>query len=204
RAQLEAVLTDIPPRAVKTGALGSAGIVRAVGHRRRHLSVPVIVDPVMISKHGAALLDADAERALRESLLPSATRITPNTDEAAALTGLRVASVEDARRAAAELVRFGANAALVKGGHLPGDAVDVLHVDGETIELVAPRIVTSAGHGTGCTYAAAITALLAQGAPLVSAVRASKRWLTAALAHAPGIGHGVGPVEHRQPFEGWR
>src|SRR5690606_17066151 len=121
-----------------------------------------------------------------------------------ALTGLRVESLDDAHRAAEALVGLGARAALVKGGHLPGDAVDMLFAQGQALELRAPRVETRAGHGTGCTYAAAIAALMAQGAPLADAVRASKRWLTEALIHAPGLGRGVGPLEHRQPFLGWR
>lgn len=199
-AQLEAVLEDIPPGAIKTGALGSAAVVREVAHRLRRASTRVVVDPVMISKHGAPLLDPAACDAVRESLLPSADLVTPNTEEAAALTGLPVRTVDEARAAAVALVAMGARAALVKGGHLEGDAVDVLHLDGQTIELRAPRVVTRAGHGTGCTYAAAITALLARGVPIADAVRSAKPWLTAALRAAPGLGRGVGPVEHHVPF----
>ncbi len=202
-AQIDAVLDDVPPRAIKTGALGSAANVRAVAHRLRRVDVPVVVDPVMISKHGAPLLDADARDAVRESLVPSAFLVTPNADEAAALVGFEVATSADAARAAEALVRMGARAALVKGGHVPGDeAVDLLCFGGETIALRAPRIDTRAGHGTGCTYAAGITALLATGSPLVDAVRHAKRWLTRALASAPAIGRGIGPVDHHAPFDG--
>jgi hydroxymethylpyrimidine/phosphomethylpyrimidine kinase len=200
RAQLDAVLEDIPPGAIKTGALGSAAVVLEVAHRLRRVSAPVVVDPVMISKHGAALLDPDACDAVRESLLPSAHLVTPNADEAAALTGLSVRTPAEARVAAVALVKMGARAALVTGGHLEGDAVDVLHVHGDTLELRAPRITTSAGHGTGCTYSAAIAALLARGLSLVDAVRAAKGWLTEALLRAPGLGRGIGPVEHHVPF----
>lgn len=200
RAQLDAVLEDIPPGAIKTGALGSAAVVLEIASRLRGVSAPVVVDPVMISKHGAPLLDEAARDAVRESLLPEADLVTPNTDEAAVLSGREVRSVEDARAAAAALVEMGARAALVKGGHLEGDAVDVLHLDGETIELRAPRIVTRAGHGTGCTYAAAIVALLARGAPMREAVRGAKAWLTEALRQAPGLGRGIGPVEHHVAF----
>jgi hydroxymethylpyrimidine/phosphomethylpyrimidine kinase len=173
-----------------------------VALRLRRIEVPVVVDPVMISKHGAALLDADGCEAIRASLLPSATLVTPNAAEAAALTGFEVRDVSDARRAARELVRMGARAALVKGGHLEleDEAVDVLSAEGEVMELRAPRIRTRAGHGTGCTYAAAIAALLARGADLRAATRGAKAWLTEALAHAPALGHGIGPLEHRWPF----
>jgi hydroxymethylpyrimidine/phosphomethylpyrimidine kinase len=202
RAQLDAVLADIPPRAIKTGALGSAEVVREVAHRLRRVEAKVVVDPVMISKHGAPLLDVEGCEAIRESLLPSADLVTPNADEAAALTGLVVRDVEGARCAARALVRMGARAALVKGGHLAleDEAVDVLCDGDDVIELRAPRIRTRAGHGTGCTYAAAIAALLAQGLGLGDATRQAKAWLTEALAHAPSLGHGVGPLEHRWPF----
>jgi len=200
-AQLDAVLRDIPPGAVKTGALGSAEIVEAVAARE----LPnLVVDPVMISKHGAPLIAEEARRALIEKLIPKATLVTPNGPEAFELTG-----AEDPREAARRLVEMGARAALVKGGHLSfvspsasqgsqleGDAVDTLLVDGEFHEFRAARIATPHTHGTGCATAAAITALLARGVPMVTAVERAKRWITEAIRTNPGFGAGQGPVNH--------
>ena len=130
------------------------------------------------------------------SALTPPTLITPNTHEAGELLGHPVENLADARQAAVALIHMGARAALVKGGHLSGDAVDVLAVAGETMDLVAKRIDTQHTHGTGCTYSAAITALVAQGVPLIDAVERAKRWVTAAIETAPGLGRGHGPVNH--------
>lgn len=195
--QIEAVLEDLPVRAAKTGALGTAENVRAVAERfARRGAPPLIVDPVMISKHGAPLCDEAARHAVRDHLLPVAALITPNTHEAAELCGHPVENLAEAREAALELLAMGARAALVKGGHLEGDAVDVLAIAGETMDLVSPRIETRHTHGTGCTYSAAITALVAQGSPMIDAVSRAKRWLTLAIETAPGLGAGHGPVNH--------
>src|SRR5699024_853504 len=148
--QLEAVLEDIPPGAAKTGALGNAAVVRAVAWRAASFGFPLIVDPVMISKHGAPLIDEDARESVRAELLPRATLVTPNLHEAAALTGRTVRNVEEMRDAAERLCRMGAKAALVKGGHLEGDAVDVLLADGTLHEFRAERADTRHTHGTGC------------------------------------------------------
>jgi hydroxymethylpyrimidine/phosphomethylpyrimidine kinase len=202
-AQLDAVLEDLPVGAAKSGALGSAANVLAVAERFARPGSPrLVVDPVMISKHGAPLLPDDARRAVRDELLKVAALVTPNTHEAAELVGQPVETLADAREAAHLLVAMGARAALVKGGHLEGDAVDVLALAGETLELPARRIETRHTHGTGCTYAAAITALLARGLPLLDAVMQAKEWLTRAIETAPGLGHGHGPVNHHAPFLG--
>jgi hydroxymethylpyrimidine/phosphomethylpyrimidine kinase len=199
--QIDAVLEDLPVLAAKTGALGSAANVRAVAERfARPGALRLVVDPVMISKHGAKLIDEDARHAVRDELLKVATLVTPNTHEAAELVGQPVENVQDAREAGHLLVAMGARAALVKGGHLSGDPVDVLVLSGETLELPAPRIDTPHTHGTGCTYSAAITALLAQGLPLLDAVIQAKGWLTSAIESAPGLGHGHGPVNHHAAF----
>ncbi|AKF06632.1 bifunctional hydroxymethylpyrimidine kinase/phosphomethylpyrimidine kinase [Sandaracinus amylolyticus] len=196
-AQLDTLLDDLAPRAAKTGALGSAAVVRAVADRASRFAFPLVVDPVMISKHGAPLLDEDARGAMAGELMPVAALFTPNAHEASALTGIDVRTRDDARRAARALVERGARAALVKGGHVEGDPVDVLATrDGALIEIGGERIDTPHTHGTGCTYSAAIAAHLAQGATLEDAIRSAKAWLTDALRSAPGIGHGVGPVEH--------
>lgn len=200
RDQIVAVVDDVPPRAAKTGALGSAAVVRAVAELAARFAFPLVVDPVMISKHGAPLLDDDAARALREELLPRATLITPNAPEASALSGIDVRNRESARQAAHVIAQLGARAVLVKGGHLAGEqAIDVLLVDGEVHELSASRVETRHTHGTGCTYAAAITARLARGEAILPAVTLAKRWLTDALRGAPGLGGGIGPVNHFAP-----
>lgn len=192
-AQIRAVLDDLEPRALKTGALGSAAIVRIVAAAAGGRTM--VVDPVMLATSGAALLDDDAQHALRTELLPRATIVTPNAPEAAALTGMPVVDLASARLAALALVDLGADAALVKGGHLEGEhVVDVLAIGRELVELSAPRITTRAGHGTGCVLASAIAARLALGAPLLDAVRGAKAFTHAALEAAPGLGHGRGPL----------
>ncbi len=199
-AQLEAVLEDVPPTAAKVGALGDAAVLRAVTRAAARFAFPLVVDPVMISKHGAALMDEDA-RALLPALLRRATLVTPNAPEAAALLGRAVTDLPSARRAATELAARLGTAVLLKGGHLgEADAVDVLAIADERMELRSPRVDTHHTHGTGCTYSAAITARLAWGEPLPQAVRGAKAWLTQALRTAPGIGRGVGPLNHLQPL----
>ena len=194
--QLRAVLEDIRPMAAKTGALGERAIVEAVAGIAVEFDFPLVVDPVMISKHGAPLMAEDARQAVREKLLPRAYLLTPNLAEAEALTGFAIRDVSGMRRAAEALARMGARAVLVKGGHLEGAAVDVLYHEGVWHEFPAPRIDTPHTHGTGCTYSAAITAELAQGAPLVEAVSRAKAYITEAIRTAPRLGSGSGPVNH--------
>jgi len=197
--QIRAVVSDIPPRAAKTGALGSATVIEAVAREAASFCFPLVVDPVMISKHGAALTAADAQVALRELLIPRATLLTPNLHEAAALTGFEVFDVAGMRRAAESLLALGCRAVLVKGGHLEGEAVDVLFDGREFREFPAPRIVTRHTHGTGCSYSAAITANLAKGLELVEAVAAARAWIAEAIRTNPGLGAGSGPVNHFAP-----
>lgn len=200
RDQIRAAVEDVPPGAAKTGALGSAAVVRAVAELARSFAFPLVVDPVMISKHGAPLLDEEAAEALRFELLPSATLVTPNAPEAEVLSGIHVQDRESARKAARVIAERGPRAVLIKGGHLEGpDSVDYLYVDGEVHELSAPRIQTPHTHGTGCTYSAAIAARLAMGESLLDAVAEAKGWLTEALREPPRIGHGIGPVNHLTP-----
>lgn len=196
--QLEAVTLDIPPQAAKTGALGTAEIVRVVASWAAKRSCPLVVDPVMISKHGAPLMDEEARRALLKELLPHAALATPNLPEAAALTGREVADLDDMRRAARQIADLGPRAVLIKGGHLDAaqDAVDLLYVDGVEELFTSQRYDTRHTHGTGCTYSAAITAELAKGTDLAAAVRAAKRYISEAIATAPGLGRGSGPVNH--------
>lgn len=197
REQVDSVVSDIPPGAAKTGALGSAAVVETIATLAESFEFPLVVDPVMISKHGAALLDEEARRALRDKLLPRATLVTPNAHEAAWLSGRDVASRAMAADAARAIADLGAWAVLVKGGHLrDAEAVDILYANGQVHELSAPRIDTPHTHGTGCTYSAAITARLAIGEPLLAAVSEAKGWLTEALLSPPRVGQGVGPVDH--------
>ena len=201
RAQIAAVATDLFPAATKIGMLASAAIVSAVAEALDEHRLPhVVLDTVMIAKSRARLLDASAVEALRLELVPRAEIVTPNIPEAEALTGLSISSVADLRRAARILVdQLGANAAVVKGGHLEGPPIDVF-VEGAALhELRAERIDTPHTHGTGCTFSAAIAARLALGDDLLTAVRAAKRYVTRAIAHAPGLGAGHGPLQHFPP-----
>jgi len=196
-AQIQTVIEDIPPQAAKTGALGSREVVEAVARAVERFSFPLVVDPVMISKHGARLIDADAVRALIEGLIPRAYLLTPNLDEAAELVGFAVDHRDAMVRAAEKLASLGAANVLVKGGHLRGDALDVLRLaGGEIREFSAPRIETRHTHGSGCTYSAAITAELAKGAQLGDAVARAKAFITEDIRTAPGLGAGEGPLNH--------
>lgn len=201
RRQLAAVVSDIPPAAAKTGALGSAGIIRVVAEWARESDVPLVVDPVMISKHGAELLADDARRALAEELLPHCALVTPNAPEAARLTGLVVEDRAGMQAAARRLLEMGAAAALVKGGHVAGDeAADLLLSASGSVWLTAPRVDTRHTHGTGCTTAAAVAAGLAQGLSLEAAVRRAKAFVTEAIRRAPGLGRGSGPLHFFADF----
>lgn len=196
REQIEAVIEDIPPAAAKTGALGNAGIVAVAAAAARTFRFPLVVDPVMISKHGAPLMDEEAARVLRSELLPAAALVTPNGPEAAALTGFAVETADDARRAAQAILSMGAKAVLVKGGHLRGPACDILLDGSGWHEYPGVRIETRHTHGTGCTYSAAITAGLALGLELPEAVRRAKEFIARAIETNPGLGSGSGPVNH--------
>ena len=196
-AQIDAVADDIPPRATKIGMLANAGIIAAVADAiRRHGFPNVVLDTVMVSKSRARLLDEDAVSALLTHLLPLALVITPNVPEAEALTGMRIGTVADLHRAAATLANLGPGAVLAKGGHLDGPAVDVLWHRGSSIEITADRVDTRHTHGTGCTLSSAIAARLARGDALEPAVRAAKAYVTRAIAEAPGLGRGQGPLQH--------
>jgi hydroxymethylpyrimidine/phosphomethylpyrimidine kinase len=194
--QLTAVLADIPPQAAKTGALGSAALVEAIADAAAEFEFPLVVDPVMISKHGAPLLDSTAASSITKRLLPQAFLVTPNLHEASALAGIEVNSRESMKEAAIRIHGLGARAVLVKGGHLDGDAVDILFDGSDWHEFASPRVDTKHTHGTGCTYSAAITACLAKGMELVSAVDAAKKFIAEAIRTNPGLGSGQGPVNH--------
>jgi hydroxymethylpyrimidine/phosphomethylpyrimidine kinase len=195
-AQIDAVLEDIGADVAKTGMLSSPEIIDMVARCVTRWQLPLVVDPVMVAKGGDRLLATAAVTTLRDILIPLATVVTPNLPEAEVLTGLRIETLVDMRRAAEAIAQLGAQHVVVKGGHHTGDAVDV-YFDGERcFELPARRISTQHTHGTGCTFSAAITAFLARGLPVDQAVTGAKMYITGAIKHAPGIGHGHGPVEH--------
>ena len=198
--QMSVVLADIGADAVKTGMLFSEPIINAVAAtlEARARRLPVIVDPVMVAKGGASLLQQRARVALVERLLPLAALITPNAPEAAALSGLPVESEADMERAADRLLTFGASAVLIKGGHVPGDTiVDLLRTaDGEAARFEHPRIETRSTHGTGCTLASAIACGVAHGFTLRDAVERAEDYVLEAIRTAPGLGKGHGPLNH--------
>ena len=199
--QLDAVADDLPPGAVKSGMLGSAPLVEAVadGIARRRLP-NYVLDPVMVATSGDRLLERDAERLIVQRLMPLAALVTPNLDEAAVLVGGSVRTPDDMERAARKLVQLGAGAALVKGGHLAGEeVVDVLVTDGTVRRFIRPRIATTSTHGTGCTLSAAVAAGLALGRPLERAVEDALDFVHRAIAAAPGLGQGHGPLNHFVP-----
>ena len=198
-AQVDAVASDMPVAAAKTGMLGTAPVVEAVVRAlRRHRIAPLVVDPVMVARSGDRLVDASAQRAYVELLLPLATLLTPNLLEAEALLGRPVRDLESMRRAARDLQALGPGAVLVKGGGLAAgaEAVDVLFDGREAHDLSSPRIDTPHTHGTGCTLSAAIAARLAIGDPIVEAVRHAKDYLTEGLRRAYAVGQGRGCVRH--------
>jgi hydroxymethylpyrimidine/phosphomethylpyrimidine kinase len=202
REQIAAVLEDIPPAAAKTGALGSQGVVEAVAGLASKFGFPLVVDPVMIGKHGRRLLSEEAVCALREQLLPCAALIAPNIPEAEELSGVIIRDLAGMRQAALIIHELGARSVLIKGGHSAGDPVDLLFDGTEWHEFPAPRIETPHTHGTGCTYSAAIVASLAKGRPIPEAVAIAKRFIHEAIRSNPGLGAGCGPVNHHCYPEG--
>jgi hydroxymethylpyrimidine/phosphomethylpyrimidine kinase len=201
RAQIRAVAEDLPPAAVKSGMLATAPLVRAVAASIAGHALPnYVLDPVMVATSGDRLLDEDAVRTIVDELLPLAAVVTPNLDEAALLVGEPVRTPDAMRRAARALVEMGARAALLKGGHLPGDAlVDVLFDGAEFHEWYRPRLHTRSTHGTGCTLSAGIAAGLAHGRPLRQAVEDALDYVRRAMEAAPGLGGGHGPLNHMVP-----
>ncbi|MEU8958228.1 bifunctional hydroxymethylpyrimidine kinase/phosphomethylpyrimidine kinase [Streptomyces sp. NPDC048518] len=199
RAQYRSVVDDIGVQAVKTGMLASAELVETVADLLAGTDAPAVVDPVGVSKHGDSLLAASALDSLRTRLLPVATLATPNLDEVAQLTGIEVESEDGLRRAADAVLAYGPRWVLIKGGHLRGDAVDLLTDGSEEHVLRAPRHDNRHTHGTGCTLASAVAAQLAKGQDVPEAVAAAKEYVTGAIAAGFALGAGIGPVDH-----GWR
>lgn len=199
RAQFRSVVDDIGAQAVKTGMLSSAELAGTVADLLADVRAPVVVDPVGVSKHGDALLAAEAVEIVTSRLLPLATVATPNLDEVTQLTGFVVGGEADLREAADAVLAHGPRWVLVKGGHLDGDAVDLLSDGSRHHWLRAPRLANRHTHGTGCTLASAIASYLAHGLDVPEAVVAAKDYVTGAIAAGFPLGGGIGPVDH-----GWR
>ncbi len=200
-AQLAALAEDLPPAALKTGMLATAALAALVARKIAEYGWPnYVCDPVMVASSGDRLLTDDAVAVLRADLLPLAVLVTPNLPEAEILTGITARDPEGMVRAGGRLLELGAGAALVKGGHLPGPMVtDVLVTREGAEQFVRPRLPTSSTHGTGCTLSAAITAGLARGRDLRTAVCHGLEFVQRALAAAPGLGRGHGPLNHTVP-----
>ncbi len=221
RAQLRSVLDDIGADAIKTGMLASATIVEAVCDELTDVSAPIVVDPVAVSKHGDSLLSAGTLEAVRERLLPLATVVTPNLLEAELLTGMRIRDENAMVRAARLISAMGPRWVLVKGGHLPGDPVDLLAASAgadtpatgdpglpgtDVIRYRGQRIVSRHTHGTGCTLASAIASWLALGEDVPGSVKLAREYIAGAIAGGFALGAGIGPVDHawrlREPAPG--
>ena len=208
--QIRVVLDDIGADCLKTGMLHTVEVVHAIVSMidEKAAEIPLVVDPVMVAKGGAMLLDSDAISAVVDHMIPRARLVTPNAPEAAALVGGDLTTKDDLVAAAERLLDLGAQAALVKGGHLTGDVVYDVFTDrlGERHVFSSPRLVTNQTHGTGCTLASAIATGLAEGLPLFDAVARARAYVYQAIRRAPGIGGGHGPLNHLitvAPFE-WR
>jgi hydroxymethylpyrimidine/phosphomethylpyrimidine kinase len=203
RQQIEVVLDDIGADAVKTGMLHDATVIETVAAvlAERAAAVPLVVDPVMVAKGGAPLIEPDAIDALKALLIPHAAVLTPNLPEAEILAGRSIASLVQMQEVAAALLGLGCQAVLLKGGHLEGDEVhDVLVSAGGMRAWHSRRIATRHTHGTGCTLASAIAAGLAQGLPIDLAVEHARDYVQRAIASAPGLGRGHGPLDHAHPL----
>ena len=194
--QFDAVFEDIGVDAVKTGMLYKREVISLVAKKIKQHNLPLVVDPVMMAKSGARLLLVESEEALKKVLLPVATVVTPNSVEAAALTGMKVETLEDMREAAKKIIKFGPRAVVIKGGHVnTGDnVVDVAYVDGEFREFIGRRIQTNATHGTGCGFSAAITAELAKGKSIIEAVAVAKEFIENAVRYGLKVGKCYGPI----------
>lgn len=200
-AQIDTVCHDIGADAVKTGMLSSKTIIENVVDRLEAWGIPhLVVDPVMMSKGGVALLQPDAIDALRKELLPMASVVTPNIPEAEVLAGRRIASPAHAQEAAKKIAALGAKTVIIKGGHLPGSPTDLVYHDGVFTPFEGTRVDTKNTHGTGCTFSAAITAFLAHGLETLEAIQLAKTYIQNALEQSESIGEGHSPVAHFAPL----
>ena len=197
RDQMKAVLSDIGADAVKTGMLHSVEIIEGVAAEIEAGAedVPLVVDPVMVAKGGTRLLETNAVDALRQTLIPMAALVTPNIPEAEVLTGREIKTLEGQKAAADALLGLGADAVLIKGGHMEGEIItDVLATQEAIHTMTSPRIDTRHTHGTGCALASSIAALLSQGVEMVLAVETARDYVHEAIRTAPGFGQGHGPL----------
>lgn len=195
--QLDSVISDIPFQAFKTGMIANMDMMKIIVNKIADLQIPYVMDPVMVATSGDPLIAADARNYLQEYLLPLTTLVTPNVPEAEYMTGKAIKTTEDLQQAAELIVhKHGAGAALVKGGHLAGEAIDFLYDGQKMHSFSSERINTKNTHGTGCTYSAAITALLSKEIPLPKAVKEAKHYVTAAIRQSFSLGHGSGPTNH--------
>jgi hydroxymethylpyrimidine/phosphomethylpyrimidine kinase len=201
-AQIDAIMSDIGADAAKTGMLANAAIIQTVAAKVvEHRIDRLVVDPVMVAKSGDPLLRPEAVEALKSEIVPLATVITPNAREAEVLCGHPIDTGDDARAAARLIHAMGAKIVVVKGGHLRGDATDLVFDGREFVELWAPRIDTPNTHGTGCTFASAIAAGLAKGLAPLEAIRRAKDYITEALRRSYSVGRGHSPVNHFWAYE---
>jgi len=200
--QIECVVSDIGVDAAKTGMLSNSSIIEVVAQEIKKFNIEkLVVDPVMVSKSGALLLQRDAVDTLVERLFPLSFLITPNLPEASFLVGEEIKNVSDMERACVSLKKWGPRYVLLKGGHLPGEEIVDILFDGEKFTLFpAPRVATKNTHGTGCTYSAAICALLALGYPITEAVKVAREYMSEVIAHSLDLGKGFGPVNHLAPL----
>jgi hydroxymethylpyrimidine/phosphomethylpyrimidine kinase len=197
-AQIEAVVSDFGVHAAKTGMLPTAAIVESVAAAVTDLEIPLlVVDPVMIATSGDRLLDDEAMAAMKSELFSRALVVTPNVPEAEALTGIEIRSDSNRREAARVIASFGARNVIIKGGHLPTSNISDLLYDGHDFhDFHNERVQGASTHGTGCSFAAAITSHLALGQSLPDAIRMAQRYIAGAIRHARGLGHGQGPIDH--------
>jgi hydroxymethylpyrimidine/phosphomethylpyrimidine kinase len=203
RRQMEVVLDDIGADAIKTGMLHDAVVIETIAAvlQQRAAGIPLVVDPVMVAKGGAPLIERDAIEALKQLLIGRAEILTPNLPEAEILCGRAIGNTAEMQVAGEILLEFGCRAVLVKGGHLPGETVsDVLVTAAGARVWQSPRLSTRHTHGTGCTLASAIAAGLAQGLDIEGAVDRARAYVQRAIAGAPGLGRGHGPLDHNHPL----
>jgi hydroxymethylpyrimidine kinase/phosphomethylpyrimidine kinase len=200
-AQFDAVATDIGIDAAKTGMLATSAVIRTVAGKIRQYGIKkLVVDPVMVAKGGAALIRAEAMEALVSELLPLALVLTPNIPEAEALTGMKISGIEEMKEAGERIRKMGPRHVVVKGGHLEGEAADLLCGESGFQIFSSPRFVTKDTHGTGCTFSAAIATFLAAGRDVPEAVEGAKRYISEAIRYAWRIGGGHGPTNHLAPL----